>query len=237
MKKSVYLFLLFILITIGCAQNRYFTPATTIKEDKREINDSLIKEILSTKSQLVEPISIAIYSSGSKLIELVDSIKKIEGVRGIFEISPALIEGEGYFKRMNERWYSHYNTPENVNIDLMRKIAAQGHADIVIFCGTYHHYTKDLNWLGITYFLLIPALFVPGSDLVMNSDMEAYIFDVRNGFLYSTYHNSIIYKENYVSALETSYIDKIKHEQELKLFGGVIETIKELLSRKEYFLK
>ncbi len=223
----------------NCASHSYMTPTSMIKPDSLvQINEDDIRNAFNTKPQLTKPLIAAIYNAGTDKNALIDSIEKYTDIKSAFEISPWLMEGEEYKSRLENRW-GRYSEPRPAPIKAIRLEAAKGKADIVIYCGITHRYRQDANWLSWTYIGLLPAFFVPGQKCIMNSSIDIFIIDVRNGFMYGNYHDDVVDMKAYVTL---SYDGTIEFEnwkkiQENALLAGSAKAISRILNNPEFYLK
>ncbi len=238
MKLKLLSLLLFSFLIQNCSNSKYFTPASSVKNNfQKEISDDAIKKALEAKAQLTKPVTIALYGGGSSIKGLADSLKKIDLVKDVFEISPGLIEGDSYYRRSGNMWYDYYNAPVSTNIDQLRLTAAQGKSDLLIYCGVGHKYRSTPNFLSSSYVLLLTVLFVPGQDVELISNVDLFCIDVRNGFLYGTYSGKEIFKKDYVTLSYDRNIDSIKDKQTDKMVPSLLKYVKKLLSREEIYIK
>lgn len=88
------------------------------------------------------------------------------------------------------------------NEDLMslRMAAAQHQADAILLVDGAADLDRYTNPLGWTYILLLPALFVPGSEVDVLFMSSASMWDVRNGFLYLTTESEAVTHHTYIAA-------------------------------------
>jgi hypothetical protein len=239
MKKPLIIFFLLVSIFhIDCSSSKYFTPVSSVRRDpQQQISDQEIQKAFLTKPQLVKPVTIALYGGGSSIKGFADSLKKLEQVKDVFEISPGIIEGDSYYQRRGYDWFVDFYGPGSVNLSQLRLIAAQGKCDMLVYCGISHKYRQETNWLAYTYVLLLTALFVPGEDAELISDADLFCIDVRNGFLYGTYTDEEVFKKNYVTLNFQSNLDPIKDKQTGKMVPKLVNYVKELLGREEIYIK
>lgn len=156
---------IFVLITLlsvsflfnSCSGvSEYYTPVSSIRRDsKQEISDAEILKAFATKPQLVKPLTIALYGGGASIKGLADSLKKLPHVIDVFEISPGLIESDNYYQRRSNYWSDSYYGPEAINISQLRLAAAQAKCDLLIYCGAFHKYSQEPNFLAYSYILLL----------------------------------------------------------------------------------
>lgn len=173
-------------------------PATMVRSDSLQITDQRIREAFSATPQLPEPLTVAVYSAGAFRTSLSDSIRSVAGVRGVYEIAPVLVEEDRYYRSGRASW-SGYSAPPAAPLKELRYLAAQGHADLLVFFSATHRYEDEANWLAPTYALLLPAFFMPGRHGTLTTNVDVFFLDVRNGFLYSSYHDRVQTEKQYVT--------------------------------------
>src|SRR6185437_6321460 len=88
-------------------------------------------------------------------------------VSDVFEISPAVVTSSG-------------------DVKSLRLAAAQHGADALMVLSAGKDTDKYTNQWVWTYFAIIPAFFVPGSNTDVLFMTHAAMWDVRNGYLYLT---------------------------------------------------
>lgn len=149
------------------------------------INDDDIKQALAVKPQLAAPFRVAVYFSrpGSQaggswsakgwrwsaadkqqFLKLRDGLKAQGVVSDLFLLSDNLVDGQDHKS--------------------LRLAAARAGADAVLVVDGVSQVERHLNHWGLSYILLVPALFVPGTQLDGLFVSNATLWDVRNDYLY-----------------------------------------------------
>jgi hypothetical protein len=240
MKRMTKIILLLIIVFAlnSCASRKYLTPISTVVPGYLQtITDDEIRAAFENKPQLVKPLNVAIYDVGSVGCHFADSLSKIDFIKGIYQIPPALADNNGYYSGRYRGWYSSYYSPPETDIMKLRLLAAQGKADLLIVLSPTHLYYERNNFLAATYFLLIPALFVPGKNAEITTAVDMFFIDVRNGFLYATYHNETILKKNYVNLFYQDVVNQqIVPQQVESLVPDMLRETREILSHPEYYI-
>ncbi|MBM2813477.1 MAG: hypothetical protein HW421_239 [Ignavibacteria bacterium] len=234
--KFEFILKLFVVcfIIISCSRTHYITPVSMIRPDTSfKVNDDEIKKAFETKPQLPMPINIALYTAGTSIQGLADSIRKIPGVANVFEISPGLVEGDSYYTKRLSRWYDTYSQPVTTNLKQLRYLAAQGKADLLIYCGTTHISKLKSNYFTWTYIFVVTMLFVPGQDYELTSNMDGFFIDVRNGFLYGTFNGSERSFKKYV--LLNYEDDDSKDANTNQILSDFLSSVRNLLANKEFY--
>lgn len=235
-KLCVVLFLIF-FSSMGCSRHRYLTPVSTVKPATDfQITDESIAEAFQKRPQLTRPLNVAVYNANLTKNSYCDSLRHMDIFQNVFEIPPALIEGEQYYQRKQYGWYPYYRQPPSTNIQQLRLAAAEGKADVLIYCGFSHYYRQEPNPLGYSYILLVTALFIPGMNIELTTEVDLFFIDVRNGLLYASYHDEITHEKNYATVYYMNKIDDIKEKHVQSLIPNMIKETKYILSRPEYYI-
>ena len=235
-KLYVVLAVISLLLT-GCSRHRYLTPISTVKPDVDfQMTDESIEEAFQKKPQLTRPLNVAVYNANLTKNSFADSLRRMDIFQNVFEIPPALIEGEQYYQRKQYGWYPYYIHPPSTNIQQLRLAAAEGKADVLIYCGFSHYYREKTNPLGYSYILLVTALFVPGINIELTTEVDLFFIDVRNGLLYASYHDEITHEKNYATIYYLNKIDDIKERHVQSLIPNMIRETRYILSRPEYYI-
>jgi hypothetical protein len=239
MKRIVIFLVAAIAISLsGCASRKYLTPVSSVNPGYQQtITDDEIRQAFENKPQLTKPLNIAVYDVGSVHSSFADSLQNIEFVKGVYEISPSLIENEDYYASRYRGWHGNYSSPPQTDTKRLRLLAAQGKADLLIILSPTHSYYEHTNFLAVTYFLLIPSLFVPGMDIEVNTEVDMFFIDVRNGFLYGTYHNKADFKNTFVNLYYWSDAsDKVISKMVENMVPDMMRETREILSHPEYYI-
>ncbi len=94
------------------------------------------------------------------------------------------------------------------NLKTIRLLAAKHGADAVLIVQGHAEVQRTANNLALSYFLILPALFVPGSDANTLFIASASLWDVRNEYLYLTAETEEAHTESYIPAFGKS--DKVR---------------------------
>lgn len=178
-----------VMLFIQCASSKFVPTISTFENEggSYQYNDSTIVEAFKQNPQIKLPLKIAIYDVGFESISIADSLQKLAEVESVTHISPAMVEGGNYYNRLENSWYRYYNEPTVTDPKKLRTIAARSHSDAVLYFGTSHSIYSDTNLLGVSYFALVPMLFMKGNSLEVNSYLDVHLIDVRNGFIYTSF--------------------------------------------------
>ena len=214
------------------------TPVSTVRPDSLfEITDEDIRAAFERQPQLVKPVNVAVYSAGLEPDGFLDSLRALDAVANVFEISPTLIEGERFEAYEPWRWYPRYDEPPDVRLEQLRLWAARAQADLLVFTSTSHRYHEQSNALAATYALLVPLFFVPGRHAELTSSVDVFFFDVRNGFLYGSYTDRATFEKRFVTLLYSE--DHLPERQQALVDGmvpGMAKATRDLLANTAFYL-
>ena len=235
---SVIIVIAISLAFSNCSKRQYMTPTSMIQPDSLlDINDENIRKAFELQPQLFKPMNVAVYKAGFSDHAFIDSLKAMPGVANVFEISPWLVEGDAYHNRRSNRWYRYYNTPGSTNVNQLRYIAAQAKTDLLIYCGVSHTFHTKPNILGWTYIALVTALFVPGMEADITTEADIFFVDVRNGYLYGSYHDDTSFHKGYVTIYYHDSLDEKVAELTGELIPGMVDATRNVINNEEYFLE
>ena len=179
----------FIIITtcacllFGCATQRAYSPTSTLADNSdRAINDEAILRAFEAQPQLKLPSRVAWYNMGSdnlpSLSQYIDSQTIIEN----YNIPKSLVEGlEPLFK---SSYYGYRRAPKPINFNAIRLLAARAKCDVVVLCSSRFEERQTWNAWGWLDILILPQLFTPHINAHYKYSAEAFVFDVRNGYMY-----------------------------------------------------
>src|SRR5574341_385969 len=203
----------------------------------QKITDDDIRKAFENKPQLIKPLSIAVYNISFVETGLADSLRVIDFIKNVYEISPVLVESDSYYSHRYRGWYPYYSSPPATDIKKLRLLAAQGKADLLIVFSTSHFYNQSANFLAYTYILLLTAFFMPGVDAELTTEIDLLFIDVRNGFLYATYHDENKLQNRFVNLYYSERIDKLVQKQVEAMLPDMVKTTREILTTPDFYLE
>ncbi len=171
---TIFLFLVLLTQEVSCGgegeeKYSYYPESELAASDTRQINDDTIANILKIKPQLTKPLKLAWYNMSYQRENVSDLFIEAPEVTTNIEIGHSLVFG-----------------PRN-DLKTIRYAAARAHSDIIVI--TYGQFTvhERLNWTTWSaIFVIFPLAFVPYKTITTEYKLEAYAFDVRNEFMYTT---------------------------------------------------
>ncbi|MBW2456285.1 MAG: hypothetical protein JRI68_17330 [Deltaproteobacteria bacterium] len=151
-----------------------------------EINDDDVLKAYRARPQLPERVHVSYYSFDPKRTEEVgETVRAAPAVRSSYEIPGLLVTGKG---RLHEEDSLHhgYREPERpLSIKKLRLLAARANSEVLVLFDHGYRTTSSANGWAVTGVLLFPLFFAPMADYEVESYLDAYVFDVRNGYLYA----------------------------------------------------
>jgi hypothetical protein len=170
-----------LLLTAGCGVSTYQASRTAAFEidGGREINDDDVRKAFEAKPQLGQNPVVAYYSFDPEKADEVEAmLKQVPGVGGTYRIPALMVTGQ---KRYDDQ--RSWGPPKEVSVKHLRLLAARAHADLLVLVDYGHKDGGANGWTALTP-LLVPILFVPFLDSSVESYLETYVIDTRNGYLY-----------------------------------------------------
>ena len=146
-----------------------------------EIDDNDIRKAFEARPQMPKAaMRLSYYTFDPEIAEDLDkTLGTVPGVASVYRIPPLLVTGQ---RRLSEG-ESHYGSPREVSVKKLRLLAARANTDVLVIVD--HGYRNlGVNGLSALNFLLVTMLFVPFLDTTVKGYTEAFVIDVRNGYLY-----------------------------------------------------
>jgi len=142
------------------------------------IDDEDIRKAYEARPQLPAEMHVAYYTfDPAAAKDLEAAIRALPGVTSVYAIPPLMITGQRRFEE--DAW----GREREVTVKKLRLFAARAHANVLIVAD--HGYkTGGVNGLAAFDALLVPMLFLPFEDNTVEGYAEAFVIDVRNGYLY-----------------------------------------------------
>ncbi len=228
--------LLIILVTsflvFGCSTSQYLSALSSVQADSlKQINDNEIRKAFEAIPQITIPTTIAIYNASQDKFPFQDSIVTIELIDRAVEISPSLLNPSSYYQSQRNPYWNTYNiAPQPIDLKQLRLYAAQAKADLVLFVSSSSTFKQDVNVLSPLYAGLITIPFVPGQHVRLTTYLEAYLFDVRNGMLYSSYRDKRVLKKKFARLSFQEKINVYKSDQVTDMMPDFLSYINKTLS-------
>ncbi len=187
MKRRVSDFISFGVLMLGigagCGGGSY-QPArsTSFQIDaEAEIDDEAIRKAFEARPQMPSSgIRLSYYTFDPEIAADLDkTLVAIPGTSSVYRIPPLLVTGQ----RRSQENYGHYGQSSEVSVKKLRLLAARAKTDVLVIVD--HGYRNGgVNPLVALGWLIVPIFFVPFLDTAVKGYVEAFVVDVRNGYLY-----------------------------------------------------
>jgi hypothetical protein len=164
----------------GCGASAY-QASGGVKFDvdsAHQIDDDDVAKAFAAKPQLADKSRVAYYAFDDKdAADVEGMLAKGKHVSSVYRIPPLLLTGKRRFQE------SRWDAAQEISIKKLRLLAARANADVLV---VFDHGWRGggANGLAALNVLLVPILFVPFLSNETETYAQAYVIDVRNGFLY-----------------------------------------------------
>ncbi len=172
--------------SIGCGTSVYM-PSQVAHFDPdgpaTEIDDQDVAKAFAARPQLGDRLNVAYFSfDASKNADVERVLHAIPGVGSVYSIPALAVTGARRFDAPAPEWQAPPARP--FSMKKLRLLAARAHCDVVVVVD--YGYRTDVSANGLAAFdaLLVPALFLPFRDVKVQSYVDAFLVDTRNGYLY-----------------------------------------------------
>jgi hypothetical protein len=165
--------------TVACGGSIYMPSrvANFDPDGAAEINDEDVRKAFEAKPQLGERFNVAYFSfDASKDGEVDKLVRDVPGVGSVYAI-PGL-EATGKHR------YDDTPTTAPLSMKKLRLLAARAHADVLVVVDYSRKTEISVNALAALNVFIVPALFLPFRDVKIESAVDAFVVDVRNGYVY-----------------------------------------------------
>lgn len=169
---------------VGCGGSLYQPSrvAHFAADSPAEVDDDDIKKAFEAKPQLGDALNVAYFSfDPSKDADVEKAIHAVPGVASVYSIPALAVTGQHRFEDIQP--YPP-PPPAPVSTKSLRLLAARAHCDVLVIVDYSRRTAVSANaWVALTA-LLIPTLFVPFRDIKVESAVDAFVIDTRNGYMY-----------------------------------------------------
>jgi hypothetical protein len=182
LKNLPKLLLGFLLLSsaTGCGSSMYRASAASAFEidNAKEIDDAEVGKAFAASPQVPDKPRVAFYAfDDAKAADIEKSLAAIPTVSGVYRIPPLLVTGKRKFDDAS------WGPPREISVKKLRLLAARAHADVLV--------VFDNGWRGgggngfaALNILIVPIFIAPWLSNETESYAQAYVIDVRNGYLY-----------------------------------------------------
>ncbi len=142
-----------------------------------QIDDGDVKRAFEAKPQLGERLNVAYFSFDSSKDDDVEKVvRAVPGVSSVYAI-PSL-------EAVGRHRFDDSQTTQPLSMKKLRLLAARAHADVLVVVDYARRVDITANALAALDVFIVPAFFLPFRDMTVESAVDAFVVDVRNGFMY-----------------------------------------------------
>lgn len=167
-------------------------------DDPRQIDDEDIAKAFLASPQMPDEVRVAFFVfDESHAGEAEAMLRDVPGVASTYRIPPLLVNG----KRKLDPAPSAYapSAAEPVRLEQLRLLAARARADVLVVVDYGYEVRRQANpWIA-TAVVVFPLFFAPWLDVEVESYLDSYVIDVRNGFLYGHISSDDTAEEGFVT--------------------------------------
>jgi len=228
-----------LLFLVQCGSTSYMAPVSHLEQDSQTVpdyqySDSTIAEYFDMMPQINVPIKISVFEAGRTPWHLAGDLEMLQDVQHVNYITPGLLRMTGISRQTPFRYSDGYSS-ESVDLMQLRSLAAQSHSDLILYVQPTHEVKGGANALALTYAGLIPMFFVPGNSVEVESSVDVYLIDVRNGFIYSSFRNRTSAEKRFVKINFSKHADELIAGNSERLMDSVVRELERSLGN-EFFL-
>jgi len=169
-----------VMALVGCGGA--YQPSRAAPFDAQpeaEINDEDVRKAFEARPQLGETLHVAYYTFDPKKAgDTQAMLAALPGVASVYRIPPLLVTGQRRYQE-DQSWAP----PKEMSLKKLRLLAARARADVLVVVDHGYRW-GGVNGLAALNILLVPVFFVPFLDNEVESYVEAFVIDTRNGYLY-----------------------------------------------------
>ena len=147
-----------------------------------ESDDDDSRAALRAAPQLASPARVAVFSfDADRADAVVGALDALDGVEATYLIPPMLVTGQRRYQAAD--LYARVEL-QPLSVKKLRLLAARAGCDLLIISDYGWRQQTAANGLAAFNALLLPALFTPFLKVNLDSYLDSYVVDVRNGYLY-----------------------------------------------------
>lgn len=169
----------------ACGSSTVYRPGATAGFDFHNppsIDDADIQKAFDARPQLGAGLKVAYYSFDPNQSDDIEKmLEDVPNVAGTYAIPSLMATGTRRFETRRAYWEPK---PE-FSLKKLRLLAARAHCDVLLIFDYGYKVETTPNGLVALNALLVPVFFSPFLDQEIESYLDAYVIDVRNGYLYA----------------------------------------------------
>lgn len=170
------------LLSAGCTTSVHRPGLATAFDANRarEVTDEDIRVAFNARPQLPERVRVAYFSNDpARDAEIEGAFASIPDVAEVYRIPAVLVTGQRRFDEARP-----WDSPREVGVHALRLLAARARCDALVVFDYGSRIERSANGYAALNALLVPVFFAPFLEARVESYLDAYVVDVRNGYLY-----------------------------------------------------
>ncbi len=165
--------------TLACGGSMYMPSrvANFDPDGTSQIDDEDVRKAFEARPQLAARFNVAYFSfDPSKDSDVEKTVRSVPGVSSVYAI-PAL-------EAIGKHRFDESQSTQPLSMKKLRLLAARAHADVLVVVDYARKVDVTPNALAALDVLIVPAFFLPFRDIKVESAVDAFVIDVRNGYMY-----------------------------------------------------
>jgi hypothetical protein len=165
----------------GCATVHHPGPTAAFDPHPgREVTDADIRAAFDARPQLAERSRVAYFSYDAARVDAIDAaFAALPRVESAYRIPTVMVTGQRRYDTPRP-----WDPPREVNVHTLRLLAARARCDVLVVFDYGYRVERSANGYTALNVLLVPAFFAPFLDARVESYLDAFVIDVRNGYVY-----------------------------------------------------
>jgi len=163
----------------ACGQTLY-QPGRAVRLDPSDqVSDDEIGAAFGARPQLSGKLRVAYFAFDDKhAADLERTLGGLPGVEATYRIPELLVLGKRRFQEETP------DAAQPLSLRQLRLQAARARCQLLVVVDYGYKIDRSVNGWVVLNALVLPSLFVPFLDSEVESYMDSYVIDVRNGYLY-----------------------------------------------------
>ncbi len=163
----------------ACGQTLY-QPGRAIRLDPSDqVSDDEIRAAFGARPQLSGKLRVAYFAFDDKhATDLERTLGGLPDVEATYRIPELLVLGKRRFQEQVP------DAAQPLSLRQLRLQAARARCQVLVVVDYGYKIDRSVNGWVVLDALILPSLFVPFLDSEVESYMDSYVIDVRNGYLY-----------------------------------------------------
>lgn len=167
-------------------------------EAEREIDDEDIQKAFAAKPQVPAQPTVSYFVFDDDYADgVAKMLGKLPTVKSTYRIPSLMVNGKRRFDQDARNPY-HSEPSQPLSLKKLRLLAARAQTDILVVVDYGYRVESTPNGLAALGVLIIPTFFAPMRDVRVESYVDSYVIDTRNGYLYGHLQTNLEQSEDYL---------------------------------------